>query len=63
MFLNIMSLTATNTMILQTIRERAAADLQHIILPEGDDVRTIEAAAICAMRKRSAISRRRPAST
>src|ERR1043166_2752543 len=35
-------------MILQRIRERAAADLQHIILPEGDDPRTIEAAAICA---------------
>ena len=35
-------------MILQQIRERAAADLQHIILPEGEDIRTIEAAAICA---------------
>ena len=35
-------------MILQRIRERAAADPQHIILPEGDDPRTIEAAAICA---------------
>ena len=35
-------------MILQTIRERAAADLQHIILPEGEDIRTVQAAAICA---------------
>jgi phosphate acetyltransferase len=35
-------------MILQNIRERAAADLQRIILPEGEDVRTVEAAAICA---------------
>lgn len=35
-------------MILQQIRERAAADLQHIILPEGDDIRTIQAAAICS---------------
>lgn len=35
-------------MILQQIRERAASDLQHIILPEGEDIRTIEAAAICA---------------
>ena len=35
-------------MILQKIRERAAADLQHIILPEGEDIRTVEAAAICA---------------
>src|ERR1043166_4815805 len=34
--------------ILQKIRERAAADLQHIILPEGEDVRTVRAAAICA---------------
>ena len=35
-------------MILQQIRQRAAADLQHIVLPEGDDPRTIEAAAACA---------------
>jgi phosphate acetyltransferase len=35
-------------MILQQIRTRAAADLQHIILPEGEDPRTVEAAAICA---------------
>jgi len=35
-------------MILQKIRERAAADIQHIILPEGEDVRTVVAAAICA---------------
>ena len=35
-------------MFLQQIRQRAAADLQHIILPEGDDARTVQAAAICA---------------
>ncbi|HKX82619.1 MAG TPA: phosphate acyltransferase, partial [Pyrinomonadaceae bacterium] len=35
-------------MILQRIRERAAADPQHIILPEGEDPRTIAAAAMCA---------------
>jgi len=35
-------------MILQQIRQRAAADKQHIILPEGEDARTVEAAAICA---------------
>jgi phosphate acetyltransferase len=35
-------------MILQKIRERAAADLQHIVLPEGDDIRTVQAAAMCA---------------
>ena len=35
-------------MILQKIRERAAADIQHIILPEGEDIRTIQAAEICS---------------
>lgn len=35
-------------MILGKLRERAAADLQHIVLPEGEDARTIEAAATCA---------------
>ena len=35
-------------MILLKIRERAAADPQHIILPEGEDIRTVQAAAICA---------------
>jgi phosphate acetyltransferase len=34
-------------MILEQIRKRASADLQHIILPEGDDVRTLQAAEIC----------------
>ncbi|MEO7539843.1 MAG: phosphate acyltransferase, partial [Pyrinomonadaceae bacterium] len=38
-------------MVLTKIRERAAADLQHIILPEGEDVRTVEAAAICAQQR------------
>ncbi|MGB5015228.1 MAG: phosphate acyltransferase, partial [Pyrinomonadaceae bacterium] len=35
-------------MILQQIRQRAHADKQHIILSEGEDIRTVEAAAICA---------------
>jgi phosphate acetyltransferase len=35
-------------MVLEEIRRRAAADIQHIILPEGEDPRTVEAAAICA---------------
>jgi phosphate acetyltransferase len=35
-------------MILQKIRERAAADPQSIILPEGEDIRTIQAAEICS---------------
>ncbi len=38
-------------MILQQIRQRAAADLQHIILPEGEDTRTVQAAAICAAQR------------
>lgn len=35
-------------MILQNIRQRAAYNPQYIILPEGEDVRTVHAAAICA---------------
>lgn len=35
-------------MILDSIRKRAAADVQHIVLPEGEDVRTLQAAEICA---------------
>ena len=38
-------------MILEKIRQRAAADLQHIILPEGEDPRTLHAAEICARDK------------
>ena len=34
-------------MILENIRERAAAAPQHILLPEGDDIRTLQAAEIC----------------
>src|SRR5262249_32159812 len=34
-------------MILEQIRQRAAADIQHIILPEGTDPRTIQAAEMC----------------
>src|SRR3954453_6320730 len=39
--------SSSSLMILQQIRRRAAADIQHIILPEGDDIRPIEAAAAC----------------
>jgi phosphate acetyltransferase len=35
-------------MILENIRQKAAADRQHIVLPEGEDIRTVQAAAICA---------------
>ncbi len=38
-------------MILRKIRARAAADLQHIILPEGEDARTLAAAEICSRDK------------
>ena len=43
-------------MILQNIRARAAADLQHIILPEGEDIRTVQAAAICATERIATIT-------
>ena len=38
-------------MILEQIRQRAAADPQHIILPEGEDPRTLQAAEICVREK------------
>lgn len=38
-------------MILEKIRQRAAADLQHIVLPEGEDPRTAAAAEICVRQK------------
>src|SRR5690606_32150858 len=38
-------------MILEDIRRRATADTRHIILPEGDDPRTLEAADICSREK------------
>ncbi len=34
-------------MILQTIRQKAAENLQHIVLPEGEDARTVQAAEMC----------------
>jgi phosphate acetyltransferase len=34
-------------MILEQIRKRAAADIQHIVLPEGSDPRTLQAAEMC----------------
>lgn len=34
--------------ILETLRQRAAGNPQHIVLPEGDDPRTVIAAAMCA---------------
>lgn len=34
--------------ILQRLRQRAAADPQHIVLPEGNDPRTVVAASMCA---------------
>jgi phosphate acetyltransferase len=38
-------------MILERIRQRAAADPQRIVLPEGEDARTVVAAARCAREK------------
>jgi phosphate acetyltransferase len=38
-------------MILERLRQRAAANQQRIVLPEGDDPRTVVAASICAEKK------------
>src|SRR5215218_5638780 len=38
-------------MILEKIRAKASENLQHIILPEGEDARTVKAAAICVQNK------------
>jgi phosphate acetyltransferase len=35
-------------MILEKLRQRAAAEPQHIVLPEGEDPRTVAAAGICS---------------
>ncbi len=35
-------------MILEKIRQHASSNLQHIILPEGEDARTLQAAEMCA---------------
>ena len=42
--------------ILERIRERAAAKPQQIVLPEGNDPRTVVAAAICAQRRLARIT-------
>lgn len=38
-------------MILEKIRAKAASDIQHIVLPEGEDARTVKAAEICVREK------------
>ena len=38
-------------MILEKIRQRASENLQHIILPEGEDARTVQAAEMCVRDK------------
>lgn len=38
-------------MILETIRQKAAKNIQHIILPEGENGRTVKAAEICVKDK------------
>jgi len=42
--------------ILEQIRQRAAAAPQHIVLPEGDDPRTVFAAAVCTQRRLARIT-------
>ncbi len=38
-------------MILEKIRQQASSDPQHIVLPEGEDPRTVQAAEMCARDK------------
>jgi phosphate acetyltransferase len=38
-------------MILERIRQKASENLQHIILPEGEDARTVQAAALCVQNR------------
>ena len=42
--------------ILDEIRRRAASDPQHIVLPEGEDARTVVAAALIARQKRARVT-------
>lgn len=42
--------------ILERIRQRAAAKLQHIVLPEGNDPRTVVAAGICTRHRLARIT-------
>jgi phosphate acetyltransferase len=42
--------------ILERIRQRAASKPQHIVLPEGNDPRTVVAAAICARNRMARIT-------
>src|SRR6201990_2242912 len=43
-------------MILDKIRQRAAADQQHIVLPEGEDPRTLVAAEMCVRDRLAKVS-------
>lgn len=43
-------------MILQKIRQRATENLQHIILPEGEDARILQAAEMCVREKLAKIT-------
>ena len=43
-------------MILEQLRQRAGSDLQHIILPEGEDQRTLHAAEVCTRDRIAKIS-------
>ena len=42
--------------ILERLRQRAASDPQHVVLPEGNDPRTVVAASICAREKLARIT-------
>jgi len=53
---NVISWFFNLIMILEKIRSKAASDIQHIILPEGEDPRTIRAAEICVREKLARIT-------
>jgi phosphate acetyltransferase len=42
--------------VLERIRARAAADPKHIVLPEGEDERTIRAAALCVLERMARVT-------
>ncbi|HYO90655.1 MAG TPA: phosphate acetyltransferase [Pyrinomonadaceae bacterium] len=47
---------AVNMNILEQLRQRAAAQPQHIVLPEGEDPRTVVAASMCARERLARIT-------
>jgi phosphate acetyltransferase len=42
--------------VLERLKQRARSDLKHIVLPEGEDERTLQAAALCAIERIAHVS-------